>query len=116
MTPTSHSYDFSFRDVTSPGHTCSECKRPLTGRALTCSPKCRKARERRQKDAHSAHIMAMHELHKIRDSLKRHEDIDHFREQLHRLRDEITDLLLLAKDADVLARQEMLEARARRWK
>ncbi len=112
---TSHSYDFSFRDVTSPGHTCTECKKPITGKkALTCSPKCRKARERRQKEAHAAHIMILHELQKIRDSLKRHEDIAHYREQLIRLRDEITDLLVMAKDEDAVARREMLEARHRR--
>lgn len=102
------------------GGECSECRKPFEGLHLvsktTCSPKCRKRRERRQKDAHSAYILALHELGKIRDSLKRRENVEDFIPQLQRLKGEINDLLLLAGEADALAKREMLEARAsRKW-
>lgn len=117
MTSPSHKDPFSFRDVTSPSHVCSECKQllPIGSKALTCGPKCRKRRERRQKDAHSAHIMVLHELAKIRESLKRQEDVKVYRERLIRLKDEINDLLLLANDDDAKARFSMLNDRARRF-
>lgn len=100
------------------GGQCSECKTPFEGMHLvsktTCSPKCRKRRERRQKDAQSAWILALHELGKIRDSLKRREDVEQFIPQLQRLKGEINDLLLLAGEADAISKREMLEARANR--
>lgn len=103
--------------VTSPGHTsrvCSECKKPLqSGAAVTCSAKCRKRRERRQKDQHAAWVMALHHLSQIRDALKRGEDIAHHQACLIRLKDEIYDLLVLAGDKDMLARLDMLNARRR---
>lgn len=103
VTPTSHS------------KTCSECRRPLpTPSATTCSAKCRKRRERRQKSQHSAWIVSLRGLSEIRDALKRGEDMDHHRACLNRLKDEINDLLLLARDQDALQRREMFEARARR--
>lgn len=98
---------------------CIECGKELerwhSRQQLTCSAKCRKRRERRQKDQQSAHTLAMRELQKMRDGIKRGEELERYREQLMRLRDEINDLLLLAKDADQLAKREMLEARAR-WR
>lgn len=100
------------------GGRCSECGQEFQGLHLasktTCSPKCRKRRERRQRDSESAWVLALHELGKMRDGIKRGESLDKYREQLHRLKGEINDLLLLAKDADAVARREMLEARARR--
>ncbi|MBI5671262.1 MAG: hypothetical protein HZC41_24970 [Chloroflexi bacterium] len=100
------------------GGKCSECGKPFEGMHLlsktTCSPKCRKRRERRQKEAHAAWIGALHELQKIRDAIKRDEDIEHHRECLNRLKGEINDLLLLAKDTEAMERRAMLEARAQR--
>jgi len=94
---------------------CEECKRnPVTGRAKTCGTTCRKRRERRQKEASAASIMALHELGKIRDSLKRREMRSKLILDLRRLKDEINDLLLLAGDTEALSRQQMLEDRARR--
>lgn len=110
-----------FPSVTSTSHVCTECKRPLTipsGRKvmrMTCSAKCRKARERRMKAQHSAWIMALHELQQIRDALKRGEDRKHHRDCLIRLKDEINDLLLLANDPDRMALTDMLnDMKARR--
>lgn len=95
------------------GGRCSECKKPFEGLHLvsktTCSPKCRKRRERRQKEAHAAWILALHELGKMRDSIKRGETLDDFKAQLQRLKGEINDLLLLAGDEDALAKRQMLE-------
>lgn len=109
------------RSVTGLSHNCTECKQPLplyrdgrTPKRVTCSPKCRKRRERRMKDQHSAYILALHELQKMRDGIKRREQLADFREQLNRLKGEINDLLLLAGDGDALARRQMLEDRMRR--
>jgi len=100
------------------GGCCSECKQPFDGYHLasksTCSLKCRKRRERRQKDAHAAWILALHELGKIRDSIKRRENVKEFIPQLQRLKGEINDLLLLAEEPEAMARLQMLEGRARR--
>lgn len=100
------------------GGACSECKQPFEGMHLvsktTCSGKCRKRRERRQKEAYAAHIMVLHELAKIRDSLKRRENIGEFIPQLQRLKGEINDLLLLAGDREALEKQQMLYDRSRR--
>ena len=100
------------------GGVCSECKTPFDSFHLasktTCSPKCRKRRERRQKEQHAAHILAMREIQKMRDGIKRRESLHDFRAQLQYLRDEINDLLLLANEPDAMARREMLEDRARR--
>lgn len=100
------------------GGRCSECKLEFEGWHLasktTCSAKCRKRRERRQKDAHSSHVVAMQMLGAMRDAIKRGESLEDYRAQLHRLRDEINDLLLLAKDPDAMAKVEMLGERARK--
>lgn len=92
---------------------CSECREELplwhNPNQVTCSPKCRKQRERRQKDAHSAYILALQEMQKMRDSVKRRESLSDFRAQLIRLRDEANDILLLANDPDAMARREMFE-------
>lgn len=96
---------------------CIECGvelDPGSPRRFTCSTRCRKRRQRRQADQQSAWVAALREMQKMRDGIKRGEQLQRYREQLLRLRDEINDLLVLAKDADALARQEMLEARARR--
>ena len=97
---------------------CSECGAPIDGwdrgDRTTCGPRCRKARQRRQAQAKKAFSLAMAELAKIRDSLKRREQVDSFKSELQRLKAEINDLLLLAGDEDAKARQEMLEGRARR--
>lgn len=110
------------RSVTNRGHNCTECGKPLPfirdgwkEPRRTCSAKCRKRRERRQKEADCAYIGALHELQKIRDSLKRGEMVDKFRQDVIRVRDECNDLLLLAKDEDRVALREMLEARARKF-
>lgn len=92
---------------------CSECRNELplwhNRNQVTCSPKCRKQRERRQKDAHSVHILILQDMQKIRDSVKRRESLSDFRAQLIRIRDEVNDILLLANDPDAMARREMLE-------
>ncbi|MBA3868611.1 MAG: hypothetical protein H0X30_05620 [Anaerolineae bacterium] len=100
--------------VTNSSHTllCSECRQPITGDATTCSPKCRKRRQRRQQEAAEAFTLAMHELQVIRDGIKRGENLTRAIDDLKRLQGEIKDLLLLAGDADSLARQEMFNARA----
>lgn len=127
MTPVDYvtltGHTFTGDDVTSPGHgggrVCSECKKPLSPRAkpgaLTCSATCRKRRERRQKLQHAVWIDAMHALGSIRDAIKRGEDIEHHISSLNRLKEEINDLLELARDENAMARRAMLEARARRW-
>jgi uncharacterized protein YdcH (DUF465 family) len=101
--------------VTGRRHTCTECRNELpdcgdSRRAtrVTCSAKCRKRRERRQKDAHSAWILAQHELQKMRDSIKRGEQVVDLRNQLIRLRDEINDLLLLANESNAVQRLQFL--------
>lgn len=98
--------------------TCSECKQPLPDDSKagtrTCSPKCRKRRDRRQAEQHTAWNHALGELQKIRDALKRNEDVQYQQQALLRLREEIMDLLVLAKDQDAMSRMSMLEARARR--
>lgn len=66
------------------------------------------------KEQHLAWVAALSALDQMRDALKRKEETEYHRDCLIRLRDEINDLLLLAKDADAMARREMLEARARR--
>lgn len=109
VTQLSHSIELK-TDVTSTSHTCSECRNPIKPEAVTCSAKCRKRRERRQKDQHSAYIMALHELQKMRDGIKRGETIKDYRQQLNRLKDEINDLLLLVKDPDAVERREMLSS------
>ncbi len=101
------------------GGKCSECGEPFEGMHLasktTCGPKCRKKRERRRQLARLAFPLAMYELSKIRDSLKRREDIEKFTEDLKRLKAEIGDLLLLAGEADAVAKREMFESHARKW-
>jgi hypothetical protein len=97
---------------------CVECGKELdrwhNRLQLTCSPKCRKRRARRQKDQQSSHVVVMLELQKMRDGIKRGEELVRYREQLQYLKNEINDLLLLAKDPDSIASREMLEDRARR--
>lgn len=79
----------------------------------TCSPKCRKRRERRQKQAKSAWVVVLRELYPVRDAIKRGEDLPEYREQLKRLKEEINDLLALAKDQDTMEARAMMEARKR---
>jgi len=97
---------------------CIECGKELERwqnlKQITCSAKCRKRRERRQKDQQSAHVVVMLELQKMRDGIKRGEELVRYREQLQYLKNEINDLLLLARDPDAMAAREMLEDRARR--
>src|SRR6185369_16965504 len=92
---------------------CSECKQELDkwGRIdqTTCGVKCRKRRERRQAQALLALPLAMRELGKIRDSIKRRERVPEFVEELKRLKAEINDLLLLAGDDDAMNKRQMLE-------
>jgi hypothetical protein len=77
----------------------------------TCSPACRKKRQRRQEQARLALPLALHELGKIRDSIKRKERVPDFIGDLKRLRSEIDDLLLLAGDIDARERNAMLSQR-----
>jgi len=100
--------------VTGHGHNCSECRKPCEGEKLTCSDKCRKRRNRRQRDARTAIHLAMFELGKIRDSLKRRETVPRFIGDLNRLKAEINDLLLMAGDPDAVGRHEMLTEVARK--
>lgn len=100
--------------VTVTRHNCSECRKPCVGEKLTCSDKCRKRRQRRQRDARAAHHMVMFELGKIRDSLKRRETVPKFIADLQRLKAEINDLLLMAGDEDALNRHTMLTEAARK--
>lgn len=102
--------------VTITSHTkqCAECKKPMSGKGLTCSAKCRKARQRRKQQAGLAFPLAFHELQVMRDTIKRGEHDSRMVDELKRLQAEIKDLLLLAGDQDALARQEMFAARARR--
>lgn len=99
------------------GGRCSECRKEFEGLHLasktTCSAKCRKRRERRQKEAESAWVVILRELGNMRDAIKRGESVPEYIEKLHRVRGEINDLLLLAKDPDAVAKQQMLESRAR---
>lgn len=92
------------RGVTMTSHTgryCSECKTVQVRRGQkTCSPACRKKRQRRQQQARLAQPLAMHELGKIRDSIKRRERVPDFIADLKYLRQEINDLLLLAGEID----------------
>lgn len=85
---------------------CTECREPCKG--ITCSMKCRKRRERRQREARTAHAVVMHELSKIRVSLKRRENVTKLADDLKRLKGEINDLLLLAGDADAMNKHLML--------
>jgi hypothetical protein len=55
----------------------------------------------------------MNELYKIRDSLKRREDVDTLAADLRWLKAEIDDLLALAGDTDTLLKRQMFEDRAR---
>lgn len=100
------------------GGRCSECRKEFEGWHLstktTCSTKCRKRRERRQKDAESAWVVVLQEMAKMRDGIKRGESLEKYRAQLNRIRDEAGDLLLLAKDPDMMAKREMLESRERK--
>lgn len=100
------------------GGKCSECGKPFEGMHLvskiTCGPACRKRRERRQKSQLEAYLIALGQLQKMRAGIKRGESLEVFREQLNYLKGEINDLLVLAKDEDAMARQAMLEERARR--
>jgi len=97
---------------------CSECKEPLPKYCridqITCSPKCRKRRDRRQEQARLALPLAMYELGKIRDSIKRRERVPDFIADLKRLKDEVNDLLLLAGDEEAMRRREMMEEHARK--
>lgn len=98
------------------GGKCSECGKPFEGLHLvikvTCGPACRKRRERRQKNQSEAWMIALSEMQKMRDGIKREESLETFRGQLHRLKGEIQDLLLLAKDADAVALRDMLTERS----
>lgn len=91
---------------------CSECRKSCPG--ITCSDKCRKRRNRRQRDARTAHHLVMFELSKIRDSIKRREDTNKHIQDLTRLKGEISDLLLLAGDADAMRLHEMRTELARK--
>lgn len=93
---------------------CSECRKPITGDATTCSAKCRKRRQRRQQQAAEAYPLAMHELQVMRDGIKRGENVPRTIEELKRLQAEIRDLLVLAGDPDAVSRQQMLEGHARK--
>lgn len=91
---------------------CSECKTVrVWGQKKTCSDKCRKAAQRRREAARLALPLAMYELGKMRDSIKRKERVPDFIADLKRLKGEINDLLLLAGDIDAVERNAMLTQR-----
>lgn len=96
---------------------CIECKsKPVTGeKQICCSAKCRKKRQRRIEQARLALPLAMYELGKIRDSIKRKECVPDFIADLKRLKGEINDLLLLAGDIDAVERNAMLTQRKIHW-
>lgn len=101
------------------GGRCSECGSTAgfteahSDTKTTCSPTCRKRRERRQKQAQSAWVVVIRELQPVRDAIKKGEDLELYREQLKRLKAEISDLLMLAKDTDTMEARAMLESRKR---
>lgn len=119
------------RDVTMTSHTtpgesvtelshnrryCSECKAvPVRNGQQTCSDSCRKKRQRRRQQARLAHPLAMYELSKIRDSIKRRERVPDFIADLKALKAEINDLLLLAGDVEAVERNAMLQQRAMKF-
>ncbi|MBI1278187.1 MAG: hypothetical protein GC179_08675 [Anaerolineaceae bacterium] len=104
------SHDFQIRRI--PERYCSECKtRQVRRGQITCSPACRKKRQRRQEQARLALPLAMYELGKIRESIKRKERVPDFIADLNRLKAEINDLLLLAGDIDSVERNAMLMQR-----
>ena len=106
---------FNSPSVTMTSHTeryCCECKRkPVDGKALFCSAGCRKRAQRRKHNARLALPLAMYELGKIRDSIKRRERLPDFISDLNRLQAEIFDLLHLAGDEEEMARRDMLARR-----
>lgn len=87
-------------------HECSECRTPTNG--ITCSTKCRKRRQRRRHEVQSAFPLVMSEMGKIRDSVKRREDLAQLIEQLKRIKGEVNDLLLMAGDQDAVNRHTMV--------
>lgn len=94
------------------GRYCSECKSVKVRRGqITCSPACRKKRQRRQEQARLSLPLAMFELGKIGDSIKRKERVLDFIADLNRLKAEINDLLLLAGKIDAVERNAMLSQR-----
>lgn len=101
------------------GGRCSECGSTVGftewhyDTKTTCSANCRKQRERRQKNARSAWVVVIRELQPVRDAIKRGEDLPEYRQQLQRLKGEINDLLMLAKDTDTMEARAMLESRKR---
>ena len=92
--------------MTSHTNICTECRKSCAG--ITCSVKCRKHRQRRKAEARMAMSLAIFELSKIRDSLKRREDVPKFIGDLNRLKSEVNDLLLLAGDTDAVNKHQML--------
>lgn len=95
---------------------CVECKRnPVRGKALFCGSKCRKHAQRRREQARLAHPLAMYELSKIRDSIKRKERVPDFIADLQHLKAEINDLLLLAGEISAVERNAMLSQRKIHW-
>lgn len=105
--------------VTMTSHTeryCSECKTVRVRRGQqTCSSTCRKKRQRRREQAKLAFPLAMYELGKIRDSIKRKERVPDFIADLNRLKAEINDLLVLAGEIDAVERNAMLTQRRIRF-
>ncbi len=93
---------------------CIECKhQPAVENQSYCGATCRKRAQRRREQVKLALPLAMHELSKIRDTIKRREYVIDPIADLKRLKAEINDLLLLAGDSEERARVQMLNDRAR---
>ncbi len=105
-------------DVTVTSHSdrekyCIECKhnRAVANQSY-CGATCRKRAQRRREQVKLALSLAMYELGKIRDTIKRREYVIDPVADLKRLKAEINDLLLLAGDKDEMARVQMLNDRS----
>jgi hypothetical protein len=100
------------------GGTCSECSKSLGGwhsaAKKTCSPACRKHRQRRIDRMPVNWLDVMTGLNLMRTDIKRRENIDLYIEQLKYLKVEINDLLLLAGDKDAQEKVQMVSDMKRR--
>lgn len=97
---------------------CKVCKTPIEGKrsvAITCSAACRKEYSRRNDMVITSLNRVMTELQVIRRAIKNYpEHRDYINSQLNFISGEIRDLLVLGKDAEAMARLEMLNGLKKR--
>lgn len=103
------------------GGTCSECGKSLDGwhsaAKKTCSPACRKQRQRRLQNIDKHWLDVMSALNRIRMVIRRRDSeeiVKIYTGQLIHLKREINDLLLLAGDEDSKAKVQMMSDMKRR--